>query len=220
MVPTQVRSQARREAILQAAASVFAAHGYHRASMRDIARAAGGSLAGLYHHFATKEEILFAISTRAFDTVITGAETALQNGGSGEERLRVFVDNHLGYFAGHLTEMKVLSHESESLTGEHRREIQERKRRYVALAEHVLSGLDGVDGAPRNGARANGRDTRLSALALFGMMNWIYTWYRRGEDLDLTPAGKGGADIHRISRLMSEIFLRGYLQTSGPSANA
>jgi AcrR family transcriptional regulator len=214
-----MRSQVRRETILQAAAAVFAAQGYHQASMRDIAREAGGSLAGLYHHFATKEEILYAISARAFDTVIAGAEAALAAGGSPEERLRGFVGNHLAYFAGHLTEMKVLSHESDSLTGDRRREIQARKRHYVGLAEQVLgrlgSGL-GSEPAGRDGGPAtlNGRETRISALALFGMMNWIYTWYRRGEDLDLTP--EGGADIHRIARLMSEIFLWGY--PAAPSA--
>jgi AcrR family transcriptional regulator len=216
---TQVRSQARRQAILDAAATVFAAQGYHRASMRDIARSAGGSLAGLYHHFATKEEILFAISAGAFDTVISGAEAALARGGTPEERLARFVDNHLGYFAGHLTEMKVLSHESDSLTGERRREIQERKRHYVELAEQVLSGL-GESGTQNGGRTRNGRDTRLSALALFGMMNWIYTWYRRGEDMDLTPAGAGGADIRRIGRLMSDLFLWGYLKTPSASNHA
>jgi hypothetical protein len=118
--------------------------------------------------------------------------------------------------------MKVLSHESDSLTGEHRREIQERKRHYVGLAEQVLAGL-GMDREPsaQNGGPArNGRETRLSALALFGMMNWIYTWYRRGEDLDLTPAAAGGADIRRIARLMSEIFLWGYLQAPSASNHA
>jgi len=220
MSKPQTRSQVRREGILRAASEVFAAQGYHRASMRDIARDAGGSLAGLYHHFATKEEILYAISVRAFDTVIAGAEAALGTPGSAEERLRRFVDNHLLYFAGHLTEMKVLSHESDSLTGEHRRAIQERKRHYVHLAETVLSGL-GPDVLCAEGAKArNGRDTRLSALALFGMMNWIYTWYRRGEDLDLTPAGDGGGDIQRIARLMSEIFLWGYLRAPSTSAHA
>ena len=64
MTRIQQRSQVRREGILKGAAAVFAAQGYHRASMRDIARAAGGSLAGLYHHFATKEDILYAISAR------------------------------------------------------------------------------------------------------------------------------------------------------------
>lgn len=52
---------ARRESILAAAYEHFARYGYHGASLRDIAAAAGISHAGLRHHFATKEGLLLAV---------------------------------------------------------------------------------------------------------------------------------------------------------------
>jgi TetR/AcrR family transcriptional regulator, cholesterol catabolism regulator len=206
------RTQEKRADILRAAARVFAAKGYHQASMRDIARTTPASLAGLYYHFPTKEEILYEISASTFDTVMEGAKAALDRGGDPETRLRAFVDNHLAYFAAHLTEMKVLSHESDSLTGERREQIQERKRRYVALAESLLASLDGNG---QRGSKAQARETRLSTLALFGMMNWIYTWYRPGGEAEPPAAASMPDDIRRISRLMSELFLTGYAPGSG-----
>ena len=205
-------TQEKRADILRAAARVFAAKGYHLASMRDIARTAPASLAGLYYYFPNKEEILYEISASTFDTVMERAQAILHRDGDPETKLRAFIDNHLAYFAAHLTEMKVLSHESDSLTGERREQIQERKRRYVALAETLLAGLDG------NGQRRtmeHARKTRLSTLALFGMMNWIYTWYRPGGEAEPLAAGSKPDDIRRISQLMSEIFLTGYAPGAG-----
>jgi AcrR family transcriptional regulator len=185
------RYQDKRNEILRVASRVFAEKGYHRASMRDIARAAGSSLAGLYHYFPTKEGILYEISARAFDTVLAGAEAGERAAESGEGRLRLFVRSHLAYFGEHLTEMKVLSHESDSLTGDYRRRIQERKRSYVALATRIVGGLPGV--------RA-GQDLHIPVLALFGMMNWIYTWYR----------SEGDGDLDDIAATMSDLFLGGF----------
>ena len=196
---TTARYQDRRERIVRLAARVFAEKGYHEATMRDIARAARSSLAGLYYYFPSKEEILFAISVRALDTVIAGALACRNGEHTPGERLRAFVANHLAYFAAHLTEMKVLSRESDALTGAHRREIQERKRVYVAIATEIVGGL----------RTAPAPAPRLAALSLFGMMNWIYTWYRTpgGEE---TQAGEA-PPIDEIAGLMSEIFLNGFL---------
>jgi AcrR family transcriptional regulator len=52
------KSAGRRSEIIRAALASFAAHGYERASLRDIAARAGISHAGLLHHFATKDELL------------------------------------------------------------------------------------------------------------------------------------------------------------------
>ncbi len=202
------RYQDRREALLGVAARIFAENGYHRATMRDIARGAGSSLAGLYYYFPTKEEILFEVSARTLDTVIEGARASTELVAPPEERLRQFVRSHLSYFAQHLTEMKVLSHESDSLSGEFRQRIQERKRAYVSLATAIVSGLR-ADGRPARHGGSTG-EPRVAALSLFGMMNWIYTWYRGPGDGDHMTGEDPG--IESIAEMMSEIFLRGFVR--------
>ncbi len=183
------RYKAKREEILGVASQVFAAKGYHQASMRDIARQADSSLAGLYYYAPSKADLLLAISVDAFDTVLAGAEAAVAQAQTPEQQLAGIVSSHLGYFAAHLDQMKVLSHEAEALPGPTRQAIAERKRRYVRLVDGVLRRLAGD--ATKN--------RRLETFILFGMMNWLYTWYKPGE-----------TDIERISQTIAALFLHGF----------
>jgi AcrR family transcriptional regulator len=57
------------EGILRQAAALFCAQGYHQASMRDIARTTGVSLAGLYYYFPSKEHLLYLIQSHALETL-------------------------------------------------------------------------------------------------------------------------------------------------------
>ena len=198
----------RREALLAAAASVFAARGYHRTSMRDLARASGMSLAGMYYYVAGKEDLLYQLQRSAFERVRRGAEEAVAAAGRGgvgggeggpEERLRAFILHHVTFFATHRDEMKVLSHEAESLTGARLEEVRELKKAYVGLCDALVAELDAAAEAP-----AGGGGTRLNrhvaVYTLFGMMNWIYTWY--------DPAGRVG--IAELAETICRLFLNGY----------
>jgi AcrR family transcriptional regulator len=179
---------ARLEQLLTAAAEVFARKGFHPTTMRDLARVTGMSLAGMYHYVAGKEELLHRIQRRCFERVLDGASRALAPLADPEERLRAFIRHHVTFFASHMAEMKVLSHEAESLSGPPHEEILALKRRYVALLERLIRDLG-----------ADERDARVGAYALFGMMNWIYTWYR--------PDGPVPADD--LAARFAELFLRG-----------
>lgn len=159
----------RLERLLAAAARVFAAKGYHSTTMRDLARATGMSLAGMYHYVSGKDELLFLVQQRCFVQVLEGARRALAEATDTVERLEQFVRHHVTFFAQHMPEMKVLSHEAESLSPPRRAEINRLKRAYVDLLLELLEDVR-TDGAVP-------ADPRVAAYALFGMMNWIYTWY-------------------------------------------
>ncbi|WP_422114971.1 TetR/AcrR family transcriptional regulator [Brachybacterium sp. UNK5269] len=58
------RGRTRREQVLDGAAEMFAEHGYHGASLRDIARRVGLSHPGMLHHFASKDDLLGAVIDR------------------------------------------------------------------------------------------------------------------------------------------------------------
>src|SRR6201986_3322365 len=84
--------------VLHHAARIFYEKGYEGASMRDLSRAAGMSLAGLYHYFYSKEELLYLIQKHTFRTIIGRAQERLQATSGAEHRVRVFIANHLEYF--------------------------------------------------------------------------------------------------------------------------
>lgn len=160
--------------ILSASAQVFARKGFHQASMRDISAETGVSLSGLYHYFASKDELLYLIQSNAFETLLSGVEEATREHRSDpEEALRALVRSHLGYFAANVPEMKVLSHEADALDGEFATAVLDLKRRYVDVV--------GAHLAPLLPAK-NPVDLRVATFALFGQMNWIYNWYRPERD--------------------------------------
>ena len=179
------------ESILRTSAAIFAEKGYHQASIRDIARATGVSLSGLYYYFESKEELLFLIQDHAFGTLLSNLERLLEGVEEPHRRLRILMENHLRYFIHNVAEMKVLSHESESLTGEYRTRVNAKKRRLTEVAAEILSEL-----RPREDV-----DLRVATFAMFGMMNWLYNWYRPGQDVPL----------EKLVDDLSSIFLDGYL---------
>jgi AcrR family transcriptional regulator len=178
---------------LAAAARVFAARGYHRTSMRDLARASRMSLAGMYYYVAGKEDLLHQIQRGSFERVHAGARQAVAGAAEPEEKLRAFIRHHVSFFTSHMDEMKVLSHEAESLTGSPLEEVRRLKRAYVGLCLDLLAGLDAQEGGQR-------LDRHVAAYTLFGMMNWIYTWY--------DPAGPVG--VEELAETICRLFLNGY----------
>lgn len=76
---------ARQDAILDAAFGAFAAYGYRRTTMEDIARAAGLSRTALYLHFRSKEDIFRSLTERHFDQAFQDMETALTRPGQSAE---------------------------------------------------------------------------------------------------------------------------------------
>src|SRR5258706_12863194 len=126
------------ELILRVSARIFAEKSYPSTSMRDISRAPGVSLAGLYHYCKSKEELLFLIQDHCFGRVLERLEERTQKIEDPLERLRIFVDNHLSFFAANMAEMKVLSHEAESLAGDLQKHVSTRKRQYTRMARRIL----------------------------------------------------------------------------------
>jgi AcrR family transcriptional regulator len=187
--------------VLKTSAGVFADKGYHSTSMRDISRATKMSLSGLYYYFKSKEELLFLIQDYCFSTVIDDCHRLLAGIDDPVQRLKLLIENHLNYFVHNMSEMKVLSHESNSITGELFKKIETKKRQYVDLVIALLDEL-------ARQHRVEGRDTRIATFLLFGMMNWIYNWYNPRKDVDV--AGLSGH--------VTGIFLGGFLGNKADEA--
>ncbi|MGI8497196.1 MAG: TetR/AcrR family transcriptional regulator [Gemmatimonadaceae bacterium] len=182
------------DALLADAARVFADNGFHRTSMRDLAKATGVSLAGLYYYVESKDELLYLIQSRNFDAVLQNMRERLDGVADPIERLFLFIDNHLDYFVSHLPEMKVLSHEAGALVGDYLTRVNATKREYTRSLMDLLAAVERAHGP----AHAN---RRVAAYSLFGMMNWAYTWY--------DPLGDLGVEL--LSQNIGRIFLGGYV---------
>ena len=169
--------------------------------MRDLSRATGMSLAGLYYYFESKERLLYLIQKHTFSTIVDRLKKRLEGVTEVEERIRIFILNHLEYFLANQAAMKVLSHEDEALTNGFGAEVAAIKREYYRICVGMLDELKRERGLQFS--------TRIAVLSLFGMMNWIYTWHNPRID----------ADSAALAKDMGDIFLRG-LMTSGKTTKS
>ena len=187
----ETRFDRRLARILVHATNVFCDKGYAAASMRDLSRASGVSLSGLYYYFESKEELLYLIQKHTFSTIVDRLHQRLDEATDPGERIRMFILNHLGYFLANQKAMKVLSHEDEVLKNGFNSEIAAIKREYYRICIELLDGY--------KLARGLEFSSRTAVLTLFGMMNWIYTWYNPRVD----------GDAAELAREMGDIFLQG-----------
>jgi TetR/AcrR family transcriptional regulator, cholesterol catabolism regulator len=185
--------------ILDHATEVFCLKGYEGASMRDLSRATGMSLAGLYYYFESKERLLFLIQKHTFTTILEKLKAQLENVTDPEQRIRIFILNHLQYFVSNQQGLKVLSHEDESLKNSLGSEIAAIKREYYRICLGLMEDL----------RRGRGLDfnARTATLSLFGMINWIYTWYN--------PRVDGNAEA--LADQMGDIVLGGIVHGGKPA---
>jgi AcrR family transcriptional regulator len=183
------------EFILRSAARIFAEKSYHSSSMRDISRATNVSLAGLYHYCKSKEELLFLIQDNCFGRVLERLEQRLQDVEDPIAKLGIFIENHLSFFAANMAEMKVLSHEAESLGGDLYKHVSTRKDNYTKLARKILREVQ------ETGSSKEPIDLTVATYALFGMMNWIYNWY--------DPQGK--LTVSDLADNVMKLFLNGFM---------
>jgi TetR/AcrR family transcriptional regulator, cholesterol catabolism regulator len=191
--PSATRFDRRLAEILAHATDVFCEKGYEGASMRDLSRASGISLAGLYYYFESKERLLFLIQKHTFTTVVQRLKARLEGVDDPEQKIRVFILNHLEYFLANPAAMKVLSHEAEALKNGFATDVATIKREYYRICVGLLDELKRVRGLQFS--------TRIAVLSLFGMMNWIYTWHNPKVD----------ADAGHLASEMGDIFLRGVM---------
>jgi AcrR family transcriptional regulator len=183
-------------AILGAARDVFARRGFHQASIREIAQAAGLSLAGLYHYVGGKEELLFLVLDHALGALISTLDRAIGAARTPEAKLLALVKTHLEFGFQHAAALKIINRDWELLPEPRRSEIGAKRSEYL---QHGLTILKQLDPHGRSG------DELLSATnLLLGMLNGIATRpFVRSRDDARVLAGEVGA-----------LFLYGFLERS------
>ena len=189
--------------ILEHSARIFAEKGFDGTSIREISRATGMSLAGLYYYFRTKEELLCLIQERCLVTLLENGRKIQESGKTPREKIALFVHNHLGFFLHNMNEMKVMSREDTALTADYEKRILDLKRRYLKALVDLVEELQRHE-------QARKLNVRVAALSLFGMMNWIYTWYNPKRD----------PSLRALIEQMLHIFFFGVLNDDGASQSA
>jgi AcrR family transcriptional regulator len=162
-----------RQEILRTAARLFQQRGYDATSMNDVAAALKLSKGGLYHHFQSKDEILFEIMNHAMEITQERVINPVRSIDGAEDRLRALIRLHIEVvLSPRDREITVMLHENHPLPPALRKRINTRKKEYIHFVEGLMADVQKSQGSK------SPVSPRAAAFALLGMINWIYQWYK------------------------------------------
>ena len=184
--------EARRQAIVDTSAQVFARTGYHGTGIAELCAANDLGKGALYHYIGSKEELLAAIHDRVMDEVMVGADRVAEADGSPSDRLTMLGAELLDVIHRYPDHVWVFLHEFTALTGERAEQFRKRRQEYERQVEDVLRA--GVESG-----EFRDLDPWLTARAWLGMHNYTYLW--------LKPDGRLSA--RDVAQPFAEIFTRG-----------
>ena len=176
------RGAARREAILTAAAQLFAERGYAAVGMDDIGAAAGVTGPAIYRHFGAKATVLTAVFDRVIDAVTDpypvgeAAEADTENPADPAARLRELITTYASAVAGRRRLLAVFIREVHHLPAADRTQLVQRQRVLVGRWRALLAGAH---------ADWDGERVRTAVHAAFGMLNAVGTFESPLTDRDL-----------------------------------
>ena len=175
-----------RQEILRTSARLFQQRGYDATSMNDIAAALKLSKGGLYHHFQSKDEILFEIMNHAMDITEERVIKPARGIAKPDDRLRALIRLHIEVVLSPADrEITVMLHENHPLAPALRKRINQRKKDYVHFVENLVADVqkDFQKEKHLSPGSQPSVSPRAAAFALLGMINWIYQWYRPDGNL-------------------------------------
>ena len=164
----------KQRVILDHAAQVFADQGMEKASMSHIATVAQVSKALLYHYYPSKDALIFAIIITHLEGLDAAIEEADDPSLPPEKRLRKLVGVVLENYRGADNQHKVQLNATAALSDEQKAEI-------TALERGIVRRFSAVLDLVNPGLNTKERPLLMPVtMSLFGMMNWVYMWFRDG----------------------------------------
>lgn len=165
-----------RRRILAAAVDLFADHGYDATSVSQVITRAGVTKGGFYHHFASKDQLLYAVYGDLIQRQLEGMERIVAQGMPPAETLRALIMDLVETTAASAREALVFSRELSQLGNRRIVQMRSQRRRY----HHAVIKL--VDEAQQRGQFSSVASPEIVAYMIFGVVNELPRWYR--------PAGR------------------------------
>jgi AcrR family transcriptional regulator len=184
----------RKQIILKEAARLFREKGYIASNLRELAKRAGIQGGSLYHHFGSKQDILFQLMDNTMTDMVTSLSTHLAETTDPEEKLRRLLRFHISYTVCGPDETYITDDELRNLNADNYLQIIAKRDAYQKLFEEVFQ-----DGCQQKGWMVV--DYKLVARAAIQMGTGVASWYRPG----------GPMSIDQISEHYAELLCRGLL---------
>lgn len=183
--------EAKAQAIMDCAATLFSKEGYPSAKMQDIATACGATKSMLYHYFPTKDDLLFAMLQEHLERVLQSVEESLASTARPKDKLRLLVEVYTQKSVQNRRRHMVAMQDVKYLPRKQQTPLLDMQRKLTNVVTQLLRELN--PGLPEGSYKPY-------TMMLLGMLNWTDMWY--------APSGfiKPQELCDRISRL----FLQGF----------
>lgn len=179
--------------LIDAAADAFADKGFHATTTRDIAARAGLSPAGVYVHFASKEDLLFQLSHQGHTAALELVRAARERAATPRDQVAAIVSDFARWHAEHFRTARCVQYEFPHLSPEHRDQVLAQRKQIDAVVRQVLTA----------GVRSGDfevPDVAGTTLALLSMCIDVARWYEPG--IRRTPEAIGAAYGQLAQRLV------------------
>jgi TetR/AcrR family transcriptional regulator, cholesterol catabolism regulator len=198
------RYDTRRQELVDIAARLYAANGYHATSVDDLVEASGLQRGGLYHYIEGKQDLLVAIHDRFIEPLLERARPVGEADDPPNKKLVLLARALMYVISTYQDHVTVFLNDWRAIKeGPEWQRIHDARREFESIVESVLE-------AGRTEGLFAIRDTRVATRAFLGMVNYTYQWYVPGGPL----APEALADE------LSSFFLTGVLTEQGARREA
>jgi len=175
----------------KAASRLFNDKGYLQTTTKDIADSAKLSKGGLFHYFASKDDVLYFILKNYMDLALENFERELAEVKDAPSKIKFIISRHINFYLENAYEGKTLFRDAHLLPAKYFKVITEKETKYYKIVVGVLA--DFFNG------RVEKNELTILAFELLGMCNWIFSWYNP----------KGSIAPEKLSEVIYDIFYKG-----------
>lgn len=162
-----------KDRIIETSLRLFEENGFHKVTVDQIVKESGTSKGGFYHNFKSKDELLYTVHDHFISYVLEKGQQAYQTFATPTEKLDAIIRSFVMMMDLYRSEVTVFYQESSYLAPEYFSLIEEKRDQYKGIMFKVIQ--DGID----LGEFRKEVPVPIMAMAIFGMINWIYKWYQK-----------------------------------------
>lgn len=188
-----------KQRIIETALDLFQTKGYHGVSVDEIVETAGTSKGGFYHNFKSKDALLYEIHDVFISYVLKETKIVYEQHELPIEKLCAVLYAFTNVFDLYQRHITVFYDESAYLPHDYKQIINEKRTEYRKLIEQV------IEDGKKSGHFRNNISTTITTMAIIGLVNWTYKWYKQN----------GKLSMKEITIYFNDIILRGICTEAG-----
>ncbi|WP_096269780.1 TetR/AcrR family transcriptional regulator [Paucisalibacillus globulus] len=178
-----------RDKIIHSALLLFEKHGFHGVTVNQIVESTGTSKGGFYHHFTSKDELLFVIHDTFITYVLEKAYIAKNTYDSPTKKLQEIIKSFVQVFDLYKPHISVFYQENVYLKADYEELIKKKRDQFKNII------IDTIHEGKTSGDFREDLSEEITGMAILGMVNWTYKWYKKSGEKSIEEIGDIYVDL-------------------------